>query len=134
MAGRPGPVGPHPLSQLVRSRRQELDLTLKQLADRSGLSESMLSRIERGRRVRLTQESAAGLANALHVAPSALLTLGGVFAADELASLAGVSDFQQHLMADPNLTAAGRQTLLAAYRLLVPTAAGMFTDDDGTAA
>ena len=42
-------VAPTPdIGKLVRSKRKALDLTLEQLAERSGVSRSMLSAIERG--------------------------------------------------------------------------------------
>lgn len=58
---------PFSLSHFVKKRREELEYSLRDLAEKSGLSKSYLSRIENGEAGSLTLEALDGLAKGLRV-------------------------------------------------------------------
>ncbi|MFC6289556.1 helix-turn-helix domain-containing protein [Levilactobacillus angrenensis] len=66
------------ISKLVHQKRQALDLTIEQLAERAGVSVSLISRIERGELTNISVNKLQAIATALH------LTLGDFFANDPL--------------------------------------------------
>lgn len=61
------------LGKYIRSRRQELGLTLRQVAERSGLSYQLISQIELGTKPNPTFNTVKALARALEIEPSQLL-------------------------------------------------------------
>src|SRR5215208_1843138 len=63
---------PVPFDETIRARRQQLGLTLQQLARRSGVSAAMLSEVERGQKSP-TLRVAAQIAEGLECAVSDLL-------------------------------------------------------------
>ncbi len=53
------------LGELVKARRVELGLTQVQLAEKGGITQSLISELERGRRRYVTAADVRGLARAL---------------------------------------------------------------------
>jgi transcriptional regulator with XRE-family HTH domain len=66
------------LSRNLKARRQELAMTQQQLATDSGVTQSAISRVERGDPT-MSLATLAKLAEALHTSPSALLSVESVF-------------------------------------------------------
>lgn len=60
-------VSANALSEFVRQRRMELDITLSELARQCGIEKSNISRIEAGRHTNLTLESVRRLAKGLRL-------------------------------------------------------------------
>jgi len=56
----------HLVGHLLRARREELGLSLRELAERAGTSHSVIGRVEAGHR-RITLDTLQRLANALDV-------------------------------------------------------------------
>lgn len=71
--GRPNMPAMGNLGTFIRARRQELGLTLRQVAERSGLSFSLISQIELGQKPNPTYNTVKALARALEIEPSQLL-------------------------------------------------------------
>ncbi|MBR3053131.1 MAG: helix-turn-helix domain-containing protein [Firmicutes bacterium] len=61
------------LNQIIRIRREELGLTMKELADRVGVSEGTISRWEGGQIQNMKRDKIARLSEALEVPPSVLM-------------------------------------------------------------
>jgi len=62
------------LGSFIRDRRQELGLSVHELSERSGLTESAIYMIERGDRTRLQPDTCMRLSAALEVGVDALLS------------------------------------------------------------
>lgn len=60
------------INALIRSRRQELGLTLKQVADAAGVSEATVSRWESGSIGNMRRDRIIALSNVLRLSPSEL--------------------------------------------------------------
>src|SRR5712691_7121124 len=97
------------LSSIIRSRRRELGLSLRELGATSGVHYSWLSKLESGRTSEaLSAASLAGLAKALEVPMSRLLVASG-FDSEVI-----LPDFEEFLSQRyPKLDAATRRSLLA---------------------
>lgn len=61
------------ISQLMREHRLQLGLTMKQLAQKAGASESAVSRWESGQIENMKRETILKVADALHISPLAFL-------------------------------------------------------------
>lgn len=66
------------ISKLVNQKRQALDLTIEKLAEKAGVSVSLISRIERGELENISLKKLQAIASALN------LTLGDFFTDDTL--------------------------------------------------
>lgn len=68
------------LAELVAARREELELSLRQAAEKSGglVSSSGLHSIERGMSVAITEATVVGLAEALDLAPNTIRRAAGL--------------------------------------------------------
>lgn len=66
------------ISKLVNQKRQALDLTIEKLAEKAGVSVSLISRIERGELENISLKKLRAIASALN------LTLGDFFTDDTL--------------------------------------------------
>lgn len=66
------------ISKLVNQKRQALDLTIEKLAEKAGVSVSLISRIERGELENISLKKLQAIASALS------LTLGDFFTDDTL--------------------------------------------------
>ena len=112
----------------VRSQRQLAQLTLRQLAELSSISNPYLSQIERG----LHQPSVAvirAIADALNLSADALLAQVAGLDGNDPASASVTTE--SAIRADPQLTGAQKSALLSVYRTMVghPDEAG---DDTGS--
>src|SRR5712691_451515 len=103
------------LSSIIRSRRRELGLSLRELGATSGLHYSWLSKLESGRTSEaLSAASLAGLAKALVVPMSRLLAASGF---DSQVILPGFEEFLSQRY--PKLDSARRKALLQTFTATV---------------
>ncbi len=103
------------LGPYIRAQRQLADLSLRQLAGLSNVSNAYLSQIERG----LHQPSLKvlrSIAGALNLSGEALLAQAGVIDRDAPASAAAATTVESAIRADPDLTEDEIQVLLGVYR------------------
>ena len=96
------------LGDHLREQRQAAQLSLRQLAEQTGISNPYLSQIERGLR-RPSADVVQQLAKALRISADQLLELG--------ADVRGTSSVsvEDAVLADPDLTSAQRHALLEVY-------------------
>jgi len=122
------------VGELIADRRRAAELTLRQLADLTGISNPYLSQIERGLR-RPSAEVLQQLSKALRVSAESLYVRAGILDPEDHPA----NDVESALLADPTITERHKQVLLDVYRSFVaedaPTlAAGLpedLTDTDG---
>ena len=106
------------LGEYIRVQRQLADLSLRQLADMTSVSNAYLSQIERG----LHQPSLRvlrSIAGALNVSADTMLSQAGLLDATARAADAatgGGSATEAAILADPDLTPEARETLVRVYR------------------
>ncbi|MBA3265262.1 MAG: helix-turn-helix domain-containing protein [Nocardioidaceae bacterium] len=98
------------LGDFLLEQRRGAQLTLRQLADRAGVSNPYLSQIERGLR-KPSADVLQQLAKALRISAETLYVRAGILDADK----AGERDVQFAILADPTLTERQRQVLLDIY-------------------
>jgi transcriptional regulator with XRE-family HTH domain len=98
------------LGDFVREQRRQARLSLRQLADLTGVSNPYLSQIERGLR-RPSAEVLQQLAKALRVSAETLYVHAGMLDLDEHAE----RTVQLAVLADPALTERQKQVLLDIY-------------------
>ena len=102
------------LGAYIRAQRQLADLSLRQLAEMSDVSNAYLSQVERG----LHQPSlkvVQSIAHALNLSSEVLLAEGGLL---EKRAKAGPTDTEAAISADPELSDKDKQALLGVYRSL----------------
>jgi transcriptional regulator with XRE-family HTH domain len=114
------------LGAFIRSKRKLANLSLRQLAERTRLSNPYLSQIERG----LHQPSVRVIrliSDALNVSTETLLTQAGLLRHDH----AGQSDPEQRtpaveeaIQAESRLTAEQKSALVAVFRSMLPLSGG----------
>ena len=100
------------LGELIRTQRSAAGLSLRDLAERTGVSNAYLSQIERG----LHEPSLSvlrSIADALDVPLEALLTRAGVLRGPDEGT-------ETAILSDPALSEAQRFALLSIYRSFVP--------------
>jgi transcriptional regulator with XRE-family HTH domain len=104
-------VNPTPLGQFIREQRQLAQLSLREMARMTSVSNAYLSQLERGLHEPSIRVLTA-LADALDVPVEQLLTRGGASsgAPSEEASV------EAAVRQDPRLSAGQKQALLAVYR------------------
>jgi transcriptional regulator with XRE-family HTH domain len=106
------------LGALIRAQRTTAGLSLRELAERTQVSNAYLSQIERG----LHEPSISvlrAIAAALDVALENLLARAGLLAGtDDAGPL--VRDTEAAILADPELSEPQRVALLSIYRSFVP--------------
>jgi transcriptional regulator with XRE-family HTH domain len=104
------------LGEYIRLQRQMADLSLRQMADLTHVSNAYLSQIERG----LHQPSLRvlrSIAQALNVSADTLLLQAGLIeSADGSGESAKPTDTEAVIMNDPELTSEERDALLRVYR------------------
>ena len=117
-AGADRDARPHDLGGYIRLQRQLADLSLRQLAGMTKVSNAYLSQVERG----LHQPSLRvlrSIADALNLSADTMLAQAGlidvVAAADEAGARSGT---EAAILADPDLSPEDRQALLRVYRSL----------------
>lgn len=102
------------LGGYIRSQRQLAQLSLRELAARTNISNAYLSQVERG----LHEPSVrviTSIADALQLSAEALLSQAGILGKDKPAP-GDVPDTESAIRADERLTDAQKQALLAVYR------------------
>jgi transcriptional regulator with XRE-family HTH domain len=105
------------LGALIRAQRTTAGLSLRELAERTSVSNAYLSQIERG----LHEPSISvlgAIAAALDVPLEALLSRSGLLAPEGGAPL--VRDTEAAILSDPQLSEPQRVALLSIYRSFVP--------------
>ena len=101
------------LGDFIRVQRQLADLSLRQLAELSDVSNAYLSQVERG----LYQPSAQvlkSIADALQLSAETLYSRAGLL--DERADEAGRASVEEAVRLDDRLTGEQKETLLRIYR------------------
>jgi transcriptional regulator with XRE-family HTH domain len=119
MADEPGPERETGLGGYIRLQRQLADLSLRQLADLTKVSNAYLSQVERG----LHQPSLRvlrSIADALNLSADTLLTKAGMPAGRAAADAAAEAEVttEAAIRNDPELGPEERETLLRVYRSL----------------
>lgn len=104
------------LGSFIRSQRRLANLSLRQLADLTDVSNPYLSQIERGLHepsVRVLKS----IARALNVSAETLLAQAGLLEGEEASGAsAGREDTEAAIRSDPDLTDAQKDALLGVYR------------------
>lgn len=103
--GRPASLG-----DFIATQRRAAELSLRQLADRAGISNPYVSQIERGLR-RPSAEVLQSLAQALQVSAGTLYSYAGIDPADE----ARPTSVQGAIRNDPRLTIDQKRALIDVY-------------------
>ena len=98
------------LGDYLREQRVSAELSLRQLAEQTGVSNPYLSQIERGLR-RPSAEVLQQLAKALRVSAETLYVRAGILEPDE----DGVRSVELAILADPELTERQKQSLVDIY-------------------
>ena len=109
------------LGTLLRAQRQAAGLTLRELSERTRVSNAYLSQLERG----LHEPSLSvlrAIAEALEVPLGTLLSRAGVLEEAEADGAAGhgVRETEAAIIRDPELSEPQRMALLSVYRSFVP--------------
>jgi transcriptional regulator with XRE-family HTH domain len=110
------------LGALIRAQRVTAGLSLRELAERTKVSNAYLSQIERG----LHEPSITvldAIAAALDVSLEALLARSGLLAPEDERERGGgalVRDTEAAILSDPELSEPQRVALLSIYRSFVP--------------
>jgi transcriptional regulator with XRE-family HTH domain len=99
------------LGEYLREQRVNAQLSLRQLAEQTGVSNPYLSQIERGLR-RPSAEVLQQLAKALRVSSETLYVRAGILDPNE----AEVRSVELAILADPGLTERQKQSLLDVYQ------------------
>jgi len=108
-------MSPNPVSDLgsyLKEQRQQAQLSLRQVADRAGISNPYLSQIERGLK-RPSAEILQALAKGLAISAEQLYVHAGIL--DALPDEDAPIDTRQAIKADPRLTDKQRKALLDVY-------------------
>jgi transcriptional regulator with XRE-family HTH domain len=115
----PGTSHVRALGELLRAQRQAAGLSLRDLSERTEVSNAYLSQLERG----LNEPSLSvlrAIAGALDVPLGTLLARAGLLDGETDAGGAGPRDTEAAIQADRNLSEAQRFALLSIYRSFVP--------------
>lgn len=104
------------LGELIRRQRQQAELTLRELAERTNVSNPYLSQIERGLHEPSVRVLKA-IAGALNLSAESLLIQAGVLEGSD-ATTSGVT-VEQAVNDDPKLSDDQRAALLSVYRSFV---------------
>jgi transcriptional regulator with XRE-family HTH domain len=111
------------LGALIRAQRAAAGLSLRDLSERTSVSNAYLSQIERG----LHEPSLSvlgSIAQALDVALDALLAGAGLIGPGAGEEGGGVRGTEAAILNDPELTEPQRTALLSVYRSFVPARRG----------
>lgn len=100
------------IGEFLREQRNAAELSLRQLAERAGVSNPYLSQIERGLR-KPSAEVLQQLAKALRISSEALYVRAGL-----LDEPSGDGHVEEAIRADPALDEQQKQTLLDVYTAL----------------
>ena len=118
----PPEVGPRAqlqaLGELIRNQRQQAELTLRELAARTNVSNPYLSQIERGLHEPSVRVLKA-IAGALNLSAETLLVQAGLLDADDDDDAPKPPTVEEAVRADPRLTPDQRNALMSVYRSFV---------------
>ena len=114
MSDDPGPGHLERLGGIIRSQRKLANLSLRDLADRTKVSNPYLSQIERGLHEPSVRVLRA-IAQALNISAESLLAQAGLLEGSAPAPPAA-PDTEAAIRADPGLTDDQKTALLAVYR------------------
>lgn len=106
------------LGELIRTQRQQAELTLRELAARTNVSNPYLSQIERGLHEPSVRVLKA-IAGALNLSAESLLQQAGILEGGDAAHGAPPASVADAVAADPALTPDQREALLSVYRSFV---------------
>src|SRR5215831_12177713 len=99
---------PHDIGEFIKDLRRNARISLRELADRAGVSNPYLSQIERGLR-KPSAEVLAQIANALRVSTPLMYLRAGLLNERDSQGVLGA------IAADPDLTIAQKQSLTQIY-------------------
>ena len=105
------------LGEFIRAQRKQAQMSLRDLADRSNVSNPYLSQIERGLHEPSVRVLKA-ISEALNVSIETLLARAGMASGSDAGRPAAL-DTEAAILADPALTDEQRATLLAVYHSYV---------------
>ncbi len=105
------------LGDLIRKQRQQMELTLRDLAERANVSNPYLSQIERGLHEPSVRVLKA-IAGALNLSAEQLLVQAGVLDGDD-PTTPRPPTVEAAVQADPRLTSDQRAALLSVYKSFV---------------
>ena len=111
------------LGEFIRAQRRLADLSLREMATMTDVSNAYLSQIERG----LHEPSLSvlrAIAEALDVPLGSLLGRAGLLDSDEDGRDLGVRETEAAILRDPELSEPHRMALLSVYRSFVPPRRG----------
>ena len=103
------------LGALIRKQRQQAEMTLRDLAERTNVSNPYLSQIERGRHEPSVRVLKA-IAGALNLSAETLLVQAGVLDGTDAGTPAPPVTVEEAVNADPKLSGDQRAALLSVYR------------------
>jgi transcriptional regulator with XRE-family HTH domain len=106
------------LGEFIRAQRRHANLSLRELAALTQLSNAYLSQVERGQHepsVRVLRS----LASALDTSVETLLAQAGLFDDGDGAEESGTNATEAAIRADPRLSEQQRDALIAVYRTLI---------------
>jgi transcriptional regulator with XRE-family HTH domain len=106
------------LGEFIRTQRKQAQMSLRDLADLTNVSNPYLSQIERGLHEPSVRVLKA-ISDALNVSIETLLVRAGMASASDVETPSASVDTAAAIMADPALTAEQRSTLLAVYHSYV---------------
>jgi len=106
------------LGELIRSQREQAELTLRELAARTNVSNPYLSQIERGLHEPSVRVLKA-IAGALNLSAESLLQQAGILEGADAAVPPPPPSVEEAVRADPRLSAEQRAALLSVYRSFV---------------
>jgi transcriptional regulator with XRE-family HTH domain len=108
------------LGALLRAQRVSAELSLRELADRTNVSNAYLSELERGLHEPSLRVLRA-IASALGTSLASTLATAGVLGDREGDRPAGESETEAAILRDPRLSEPQRTALLSVYRSFVST-------------
>lgn len=103
------------LGEFIRAQREQAQLSLRDLAARTNVSNPYLSQLERGLH-EPSMRVLKAIATGLNVPIDALLTRAGLLSSDDGAEDDPMAPTERAILADEALTADQRSSLLAVYR------------------
>jgi len=116
------------LGEFIRTQRKLAQLSLRQLAERTDVSNPYLSQIERGLR-KPSAEILQAIARALRISAETLYVRAGILEARE-----GDSDIVAEILRDTTITERQKQVLIEIYRSFQRSAEGSGDASGGSSA
>lgn len=106
------------LGDFIRAQRKSAEMSLRELAERAGVSNPYISQIERGLH-EPSMRVMRSISKALNLPLDTLLVRAGLLDEDPEAAAEATAKVEAAIAADPNLTPDQRASLLAVYRSYV---------------